>query len=64
MKEITCKSLGSENCDFVAKGETADELKQQMIAHAMQDHPDFLNNMSEEEKAKKMKMLDDLANAA
>lgn len=47
------------DCDFVAKGETAQEVKEKMMAHANADHMDMMKNMSEDEKADMMKKMDE-----
>jgi predicted small metal-binding protein len=49
MKKLACNDLGAMECDFVAQGETADEVKKQMFAHAEAEHPDVLKEMSPEE---------------
>lgn len=36
--ELACKDLGMANCDFVAKGQTMDELMANGIAHGKADH--------------------------
>ncbi len=56
MKKLSCANLGKPECHFVAEGETAEEVKGKMMAHAKEMHPDVLDSMSEEEM---MKMMDD-----
>lgn len=52
MKTLSCKDLG-DTCEFVAKGETEDEVVQKMKEHAMEHHKekvdDMLKTMSEKE---------------
>ena len=46
MKTLSCKDLGSMDCNYTAKGKTAEEVKQTMFAHAQQAHPDVLASMT------------------
>ena len=55
MKELTCKDMGIMECDFVAKGETEDEVTQSMMDHAKQAHPEKMGAMPEEEMRNMMK---------
>lgn len=56
--KLSCRDMGTD-CDFVAKGETAQEVKEKMMAHANTDHMDMMKNMSEDEKADMMKKMDE-----
>jgi len=47
------------NCDFVATGNTADEVKKKMMDHAMMEHKDMMANMNEQKKGEMMKMMDE-----
>ena len=53
MKKILCRDLGAD-CDFVAHGETSEEVKKNMMEHAMQAHPEAGDKMSPEEMDKLM----------
>lgn len=46
MKSLSCKDLGTPECNFVAKGETAEEVVQTMSDHAMQAHADKIAEIS------------------
>jgi predicted small metal-binding protein len=46
MKQLTCSDLGGMDCNFKATGQTADEVKQKMFAHAEQAHADMLKSMT------------------
>jgi len=59
MMKLACKDMGT-NCPFVAEGETAAEVKAKMMDHAMAEHKEMMDNMSEEEKDKMMKKMDDM----
>lgn len=48
MLKFACKDVGVD-CDFVAAGETVDEVKQNAFAHARVVHAEMLNEMSEEQ---------------
>ena len=59
MKSLSCKDTMSD-CDFVASGETADEVKKKMYEHAARDHKRILRNMSKEDKAKIDSIMNEL----
>lgn len=48
---LSCKDMGA-NDDFVAKGETEDEVMMKMEQHAREMHPEKMEGMSEEEMTK------------
>ena len=50
MLKFACKDVGLE-CDFVATGSTAEEVKQKAFAHAGVVHADMLKGMSQDELA-------------
>ncbi len=58
MLRFACKDLGVD-CDFVAKGATVDEVKNKAFAHAGVVHADMMKAMSEEEKAKMAKAVEE-----
>jgi predicted small metal-binding protein len=58
MKSLACADMGME-CSFSAQGETADEVKQKMLAHAQDAHAEMLAGMSDEEKAGLMSAMDE-----
>jgi len=39
MKTLACRDAGM-NCDYVAKGETMEELKKNSMDHVAAEHPD------------------------
>jgi predicted small metal-binding protein len=47
------------DCHFSAEGETAQEVKDKMMSHAMSDHKDMMDKMSESEKQDMMKKMDE-----
>ena len=55
MKTLSCKDMGTMECDFVAKSETEDEVVGSMMDHAKQSHPDKMTMMPEEEMKNMMK---------
>ena len=57
MKSLACSDLGME-CSFSAQGETADEVKQKMLAHAQDANAEMLAGMSDQEKADLMAAMD------
>ena len=57
MKKLGCKDMGVA-CDFVATGETAEDVKKMLVDHAMKEHKDMFDKMSQEEKDGMMKKMD------
>lgn len=47
------------DCGFMATGETAEEVKDKMVKHAKMEHAEMFNKMSDSEKEKMMKMMDE-----
>lgn len=58
MKSLACSDLGME-CTFKAEGETAEEVKEKMLAHAQDAHAEMLAGMSDQEKAGLMATMDE-----
>jgi predicted small metal-binding protein len=46
MKTLACKDLGMKECNFVAKGETAEEAVDASTDHAMEAHKDKMDEMA------------------
>ena len=59
MKTLNCKDV-SGMCDFVAEGETNEEVKQKLADHGKEAHPEEMSKMTEEEKMKMDKKEDEL----
>jgi len=57
MRSLACSDLGME-CGFTAEGETAEEVKDKMLAHAQDAHAEMLAGMSDQEKADLMAAMD------
>ncbi|MFA5872298.1 MAG: DUF1059 domain-containing protein [Parcubacteria group bacterium] len=58
MKTLSCKDIGMSD-DFVAKGETEQEVMDKMMGHAKEMHADMLAGKSEEEMTKMKDMMKD-----
>lgn len=50
MLKFACKDSGVD-CDFVATGETVEEVKEKAFAHAGVVHAEILKSMTEEQLA-------------
>lgn len=50
MLKFECKELGT-NCNYVAKGNTLDEVKKDAMNHAQTVHKDLLAKMSPQQVA-------------
>ena len=50
MLKFECKELGTD-CNYVAKGDTLEEVKKDAMAHAQTVHKDLLSNMSPQQVA-------------
>jgi len=46
MKTLSCNDLGTPECDFVAKAETAEETMAIMMGHAMSVHKDKIDEIA------------------
>ena len=54
--KLGCRDLGGRDCDFISEGNSPDEVKKNLYAHAGDIHKDILSSMPEE----KMKEMDQL----
>jgi predicted small metal-binding protein len=64
MKMLSCKDMGGSD-DFVAKGETEQEVMDMMEKHVKEMHADMMEGKSEEEMTKmkeemKIKMKEEI----
>jgi len=57
MLKFACKDTGVD-CDFVATGETVEEIKEKAFAHAGVVHADLLKSMTEEQAAELTRTLE------
>lgn len=57
MKSLSCRELGKADCDFVAVGDTHDEIIRQMFQHAQASHKKMLDSMSEQQKTRIVQMM-------
>jgi predicted small metal-binding protein len=57
MLKFACKNVGVE-CDFVATGVTAEEVKKKAFAHAGVVHADMLKAMNKDELARLTKVVE------
>lgn len=60
MKTLKCRDVGTFDCDFVAKAETAEEVKKAAFVHAEQVHKDALQNMTPEDLKSLTEKMDSL----
>jgi predicted small metal-binding protein len=54
MKTLSCKDMGDATCDFVAKGETDQEVMDMMMAHVKEKHADVMQKMDMGQMKSKM----------
>lgn len=59
MKMLSCASMGDATCDFVAKGETDQEVMDMMMAHVKEKHPDKMGMDMEAMKSMMMSKMQD-----
>ena len=55
---LSCKDMGMSD-DFVAKGETKEEVMGKMTEHAMTEHKDMMDKMSDTEKEEMKKKMEE-----
>lgn len=60
MYTLSCKDMGSTDCDFVASADSREEVKRLMIEHAKSAHPEKMSTMTEEEITGMGPMMDNL----
>ena len=60
MHSIACSGMEPMNRDFEAEGKNGTKVKEEFLRHAMECHADMLKNMSETEKERIMKKVDDM----
>ncbi len=42
MKSLSCRDLAIPDCEYVAKAETVDSVRQVLFEHASAEHPEFI----------------------
>jgi len=57
MKTLSCQDVSGLACPFVAKGETEEEVIQQLMGHAKTDHPEESTKMMEGKTEEEMKEM-------
>ena len=57
MLKFACKDAGVD-CDFIATGETVEEVKEKAFAHAGVAHAEILKSMTEEQLAELAKTVE------
>lgn len=60
MTEINCRAVTGWECDFVAKEDNPDEIRQQMIDHFLLKHGEQMEKLSEKEQDKFSEKIEDL----
>jgi predicted small metal-binding protein len=56
MKSLSCQDMGMSD-DFVAKGETEEDVIEKMTEHAKEMHADMMEGKSEEDMMKMKEMM-------
>ena len=59
MKQLSCKDMGADD-DFVAVGNSEDDVIKQMQDHVMSEHPDKWAEMEQMSDQEKNKMISDM----
>jgi len=54
MRELSCKDAGAQNCNFVARGDTDDDVMRQVREHAESSHN---KAMTSEEESKTRSLI-------
>ncbi len=58
MKTLACKDMGVD-CDYVSTKPTAQEVKDDLLAHAQEAHSEMLAGMKEQDKADMVRQMDE-----
>lgn len=56
MKTLSCKEVHSNNCDFIAEGETEMEVLHQLQLHEEKMHTETLGVLTPEQQAEREKI--------
>lgn len=59
MKKLGCRDMGMD-CDYVAKGETNEQIKKEIWAHAEKKHATMFKGLSPEKKKTMTSKMDEL----
>jgi predicted small metal-binding protein len=62
MVTTTCKELAGVNCSVPLTGGSAQELQQNVFAHAQKDHADLCAKMSPQDQTKMAQRIQDIYN--
>jgi predicted small metal-binding protein len=57
--KLACAKMGNEGCDFVAEGETADDVMMKAMQHGMEAHGMTEADMTPELKEQAMGMMEE-----
>jgi predicted small metal-binding protein len=60
MKHLSCKEMGATDCDYIATGSSDEEIKQNMMQHASEAHPEKMKSMTPEQMVMAGQMMDQL----
>lgn len=58
MKTLACSDMGME-CGYVSTKPTAQEVKDDLLAHAQDAHSEMLASMSEQDKEEMVRQMDE-----
>ncbi len=61
LKRLGCRDLGGD-CDFVATGETPEQVKKALFDHAAKEHKEILEKMTLQDKIKITAKMDSMLN--
>ena len=56
--KLGCREMGGMDCAFVSTGDTAEEAKHNLYAHAGEVHKDVLGTMPEDKMKEMDKLMD------
>lgn len=59
MLKMSCRDLGSADCDHVATGETADDVKRNLLSHAESAHAEMFAAMTPEQMESAQARMDE-----
>lgn len=60
MKQLACNDVSGLACEYIAEGTTAEDVKQQLAMHGMEEHPDELAALSDEQRQTMLTKIEDL----
>jgi len=57
-KILKCRDLGERTCNYLAIGDSTEDVERKMLDHTASKHPMFLESLDQEERERFMEQMD------